>query len=128
MNKIMLLLIGGASLANCAESVHGDNLQPLYAEQGELILTQMVSAPFPHPKRAEGHKYKDQFFPVTAAVTTSWPRFWTAAASPATWPRFGYSTRSMRRRTNSWRGTTRRLAGSSTFTPNTAAPRARRSG
>ncbi len=33
-----------------------------YAGRGQLILTQMVSAPFPHPDRAEGHKYKEQFF------------------------------------------------------------------
>src|SRR5208282_5794374 len=25
---------------------------------GQLLVTQMVSAPFPHPKRAEGHDYK----------------------------------------------------------------------
>jgi len=29
---------------------------------GELILTQLVSAPFPHPERRAGHRYKDQFF------------------------------------------------------------------
>jgi len=27
-----------------------------------LLAVQLPSAPFPHPKRAEGHKYKDQFF------------------------------------------------------------------
>jgi hypothetical protein len=35
--------------------------QPL-AAQGELIITQFVSAPFPHPKRAGGHQYHDKFF------------------------------------------------------------------
>ncbi|MEO5803937.1 MAG: hypothetical protein ABIR24_10430 [Verrucomicrobiota bacterium] len=29
----------------------------------ELILTQFVSAPFPHSARAEGHNYKTNFFP-----------------------------------------------------------------
>jgi hypothetical protein len=33
-----------------------------YADLGELILTQFVSAPFPHPNRASGHKYKEKFF------------------------------------------------------------------
>jgi hypothetical protein len=31
---------------------------------GELIVTQFVSAPFPHPARAEGHTYKTNFFPA----------------------------------------------------------------
>lgn len=29
---------------------------------GRLIITNFVSAPFPHPLRAEGHQYKDKFF------------------------------------------------------------------
>jgi hypothetical protein len=33
-----------------------------YADEGELIITQLDSAPFPHPKRAEGHKYKDKLY------------------------------------------------------------------
>jgi hypothetical protein len=33
-----------------------------FADLGELILTQFVSAPFPHPDRADGHKYKEKFF------------------------------------------------------------------
>src|SRR4051794_39964716 len=32
-----------------------------YASDGELLISPFVSAPFPHPKRADGHKYKDQF-------------------------------------------------------------------
>lgn len=31
---------------------------------GQLIMTQFVTAPFPHSSRAEGRKYKDQFFPA----------------------------------------------------------------
>ena len=34
------------------------NLAPL----GRLMVTQFVTAPFPHPARAEGHKYHDAFF------------------------------------------------------------------
>lgn len=33
-----------------------------YAALGELIVTQFVSAPFPHPARVDGHKYHEQFF------------------------------------------------------------------
>jgi hypothetical protein len=38
------------------------DLPQLYANQGELLLLPLASAPFPHPQRAEGHKYKDEFF------------------------------------------------------------------
>jgi hypothetical protein len=41
-----------------------DSFDPAYAQHGQLIVTQFVSAPFPHPSRAEGRKYKDQFFPA----------------------------------------------------------------
>ena len=30
----------------------------------QTIVTQFVSAPFPHSSRAEGHKYKEEFFPA----------------------------------------------------------------
>ncbi len=33
-----------------------------YAALGKLIVTQFVTAPFPHPARAEGHKYRTNFF------------------------------------------------------------------
>src|SRR5258708_30590119 len=39
-----------------------ETLPETYAPFGELIVTQLNSAPFPHPLRAEGHRYKDQFF------------------------------------------------------------------
>lgn len=40
----------------------GADLPQRYAAQGELIFTQLPSAPFPHPKRADGHRYKGQLF------------------------------------------------------------------
>src|SRR5439155_8934151 len=39
-----------------------ENLEQTYASFGRLIVTQFVSAPFPHPARAEGHKYKDKLY------------------------------------------------------------------
>jgi hypothetical protein len=33
-----------------------------YAPLGRLIVTQFVTAPFPHPARADGHWYHNQFF------------------------------------------------------------------
>ena len=42
-----------------------------YTAFGTLIVTQFVSAPFPHPKRAEGHKYHDQFFSAAEHYSNS---------------------------------------------------------
>jgi hypothetical protein len=39
-----------------------ETLPEHYAQSGELLLVHLPAAPFPHPQRAEGHKYKDQFF------------------------------------------------------------------
>jgi D-alanyl-D-alanine carboxypeptidase/D-alanyl-D-alanine-endopeptidase (penicillin-binding protein 4) len=33
-----------------------------FAQFGTLIVTQFATAPFPHPARAEGHTYHDEFF------------------------------------------------------------------
>jgi hypothetical protein len=35
-----------------------------YAEYGELLLTRLSSAPFPHPRRAAGHIYGNENFPA----------------------------------------------------------------
>jgi hypothetical protein len=35
-----------------------------FAEYGELLITHLSSAPFPHPLRAAGHTYQKQFFPA----------------------------------------------------------------
>jgi hypothetical protein len=59
MKTLSLLLLGGALLASAARA---ETWSQRYADSGELILTQMVTAPFPHPKRAEGHKYHDKLF------------------------------------------------------------------
>ncbi len=57
MKKLLLLLFGCAALP-----AHGANLPQRYADDGELIVTQLTSAPFPHPKRAEGHKYQGKVY------------------------------------------------------------------
>lgn len=41
-----------------------ERLEETCAPHGRLIVTQFVSAPFPHPSRAAGHTYKDKFFPA----------------------------------------------------------------
>ncbi len=40
-----------------------ESRQP-YAEYGELLVTRLSSAPFPHPRRAAGHIYGNQNFPA----------------------------------------------------------------
>ena len=35
-----------------------------YSDLGEMFIPQFSSAPFPHPKRANGHTYNDQTFPA----------------------------------------------------------------
>jgi hypothetical protein len=57
--KLLLPVILAAALTAGAES-----LDQTYAGFGRLIVTQFVTAPYPHPSRAAGHKYKDKFFPA----------------------------------------------------------------
>jgi hypothetical protein len=35
-----------------------------FTEYGELLITQLSSAPFPHPRRAAGHTYQKQLYPA----------------------------------------------------------------
>jgi hypothetical protein len=57
MKTLLLLLIGCAAFP-----ARGENLPQRYADYGELIVTQLASAPFPHPKRTEGHTYQGQLY------------------------------------------------------------------
>ncbi|HSU55570.1 MAG TPA: hypothetical protein VLT36_16055 [Candidatus Dormibacteraeota bacterium] len=46
-------------LAFCASA---EQLEEHYADKGQLLIGHFESAPFPHPKRAEGHQYKQELF------------------------------------------------------------------
>jgi hypothetical protein len=59
MKRICPLFSGLLMLASAAQA---GTLPQIYAPQGELLLAHLASAPFPHPQRAQGHKYKDQFY------------------------------------------------------------------
>src|SRR5258708_30016535 len=59
MKRVLLLSSGWLIVASAAQTA---TLPQLYAPQGELLLAHLASAPFPHPQRAKGHKYKDQFY------------------------------------------------------------------
>jgi len=48
-----------------------ESLEKFYAPLGQLIVTQFVSAPFPHPARAEGHQYHDQFYSAAGHYSDS---------------------------------------------------------
>ena len=58
--KDILLFMLCLSFAAQAEESHSLAM----TNSGQLIVTQLVSASFPHSSRAEGHKYKDEFFPA----------------------------------------------------------------
>jgi hypothetical protein len=64
MNKHLLLWLVG--VASCS---YGENLPQRYAGFGDLIVTQLTSAPFPHPRRADGHKYKNKLYPAEEHYT-----------------------------------------------------------
>ncbi len=44
--------------------IFAQNLRAKYSEYGNLIVTKLANAPFPHPTRAEGFTYNDKFFPA----------------------------------------------------------------
>jgi D-alanyl-D-alanine carboxypeptidase/D-alanyl-D-alanine-endopeptidase (penicillin-binding protein 4) len=46
-------------------------LESRYASLGTLLVTQFISAPFPHPARAEGHKHHDEFFSAAEHYSNS---------------------------------------------------------
>ncbi|HEV7924454.1 MAG TPA: basic secretory protein-like protein, partial [Verrucomicrobiae bacterium] len=58
MIKRLVILSG---LLAAGRLLAGD-LAENYAPLGRLIVTNFASAPFPHPLRAQGHSYRDQFF------------------------------------------------------------------
>ncbi len=62
---VMLANFAGRSTENFAA------LEKTYAPFGQLIVTQFVSAPFPHPARAAGHKYQNLFFSAAEHYSNS---------------------------------------------------------
>lgn len=59
MKRLLILLAGGLV---CCVRAETNTLPQRYSSFGDLIVTQFVSAPFPHPNRADGHTYHDQLF------------------------------------------------------------------
>ena len=59
MRLLLPVFLAAAAMSSFAESLEG-----AYGNFGRLIVTQFVTAPFPHSSRADGHKYQDKFFPA----------------------------------------------------------------
>ena len=59
MKRVLFFLLGCG-----AWSGHSQGLPERYSSCGELIVTQLTSAPFPHPRRAEGHTYQGTLYPA----------------------------------------------------------------
>ena len=55
-----LIVLSAANFSRAAENFTA--LEDKFAPLGKLIVTQFVSAPFPHPARAAGHSYHTNFF------------------------------------------------------------------
>ena len=51
-------------VATAAPALAAEGFEQTYAAHGRLIVTQFVSASFPHPARAAGHQYKDKLYPA----------------------------------------------------------------
>jgi hypothetical protein len=66
MKQLLPLVMACLTVFSTAWS---ETLPEHYAQSGELLLVHIPSAPFPHPQRAEGHKYKDQFFSAAEHYT-----------------------------------------------------------
>jgi hypothetical protein len=58
MNKRVAILLAVLAASRLAAAGVAEQYAPL----GRLILTNFASAPFPHPDRAQGHSYQNQFF------------------------------------------------------------------
>ncbi len=66
MKTILAALLFASAGASASET-----LEQTYAAYGRLIVQPFASAPFPHPHRAEGHRYRDRFFPASEHYSDS---------------------------------------------------------
>src|SRR4051794_11305186 len=56
------LILLWVALSASSDLFAAEQIPAGYAPYGELILARLNSAPFPHPDRARGHRYKEQEF------------------------------------------------------------------
>src|SRR5215831_3722716 len=60
--RVSLCLVLAGCLVGVSLVASAAALPEIHSSQGKLLLTQLVSAPFPHPQRVDGREYKGQFF------------------------------------------------------------------
>ena len=61
--KALTLALGISIVALVSRAQTNDlDITNRYADRGTLFIIPMVSAPFPHPDRTNGHKYHDDFY------------------------------------------------------------------
>ena len=60
MKPILIVALLGTILSSPAQS----SASPAETNANQTIITQFLSAPFPHASRADGHKYNNEFFPA----------------------------------------------------------------
>jgi hypothetical protein len=58
MKRLLVFVFSGM----VASAVRSEPLPELYEHQGTLLLVHLASAPFPHPQRAQGHKYDGKLY------------------------------------------------------------------
>ena len=60
LTVVLLAILFAANISRAAENFSA--LENKFSPLGKLIVTQFVSAPFPHPARTNGHSYHTNFF------------------------------------------------------------------
>ena len=65
--KVLLPLLAVLATLGCV----AEEWDQAYTGYGRLMVTQFVTAPYPHPSRAGGHTYKDRFFPTAQHYSDS---------------------------------------------------------
>ena len=68
-SKLVCISLVAAAALNLP--THGEDLAQHYARYGQLKIVRLAAAPFPHPARAEGHRYKSDFYPAREHYTDS---------------------------------------------------------
>jgi hypothetical protein len=76
MKKIFLLFLI-ASAINIIS--YPQDIQKKYSAYGDIIKLQLNNGSFPHPKRAKGYQYKDQFYPADVHYSDSSAAFFIPA-------------------------------------------------
>jgi hypothetical protein len=67
----MIRIVLGVFILSLSATALAQETRQQDPEYGELLVTQLSSAPFPHPRRALGHRYGNQDFPASKHYSDS---------------------------------------------------------